>query len=97
MSLVFASGLGVLVENCGLVYESSQAPRNQLERRQGPRCDSLVPEGLGVEKSSAGSLEYAIDSFISSFSLGPALDVIYSKEIINSLSFPLASFFFLEK
>ena len=42
----------VFIKDCGLVYVSSQASRNQLEQRQGPRCHSLEAGGLGVEISS---------------------------------------------
>ena len=70
MNLTFASGLGVFTEDCGLLYtctmctRCTQASRNLLEQRQGPRCYSLEPEGLSVEMYSADGLEYTYDSFI---------------------------------
>lgn len=42
---------------------------------------------LASKKSSVNGLKYAYDSFEQSFLSGLSLDVIYSKEIINSLSF----------
>lgn len=45
-SLIFAWSLGVLIEDCGLVYMSSQGSRNQLEQRWGLRCYSLEPRVL---------------------------------------------------
>lgn len=44
-------GLGGFIEDRGPVSVFFQASRNQLEQRQGPRCYSLKPGGLG------GSLE----------------------------------------
>ena len=46
-------GVGVFIEDCGLVCMSSQASRNQLEQNHGPRYPSWVnyslePEGLGI-------------------------------------------------
>ena len=49
----------------------------------GPRCYSLEPGGLGVELSSASGLECTYDGFVWSFSPGPSLDGIYSKELLD--------------
>ena len=46
----------------------------------------LGARGLGVEMSISGGVEYTYDRFIWSFSPGPSLDVISSREIISSLS-----------
>lgn len=39
---------------------------------------------LGVKMSSSHGLEYSYDGFNQSFSPVPSLDIIYSREIINS-------------
>lgn len=80
--------LGGFIEDGGQVHISSQASRNRLEQRQEPRCYSLEPGGLGVEMSSSGGLEYTYDSCLWPFSPGPLLDVISSREVIDSLPFP---------
>lgn len=65
---------------------SPQASRNRLKQRQSPRCYILRPGALGVELSSSSSLESSYEIALPSFSPGPSLDIIYFKEIINSLS-----------
>ena len=69
------------------MYVSSQATRNWLEQSPGPRHDSLEPGGHDVRMSRAGGLGYTVDGFAWSFSPGPSLDVLSSREIINSLFF----------
>ena len=44
--------------------------------------------GLRIEMSGADGLEYAYDGFVGSFSPGPSVGAIYSKEIITFLSLP---------
>ena len=72
---------------------SSQASRKQLEDED----PGVIPwsrggvgacrrERLGIEMFSSSGLEYTYDYFFWSFSSGPFLDVIYSKEILNFLS-----------
>ena len=55
-----------------------------VRTRQGPRCYSLELGGLGVEMFSSGGLEYVYHSLSQSFSLGPSLVVIYTREMLNS-------------
>lgn len=43
MSLVLVWGLGIFIEDNGVVYVSSQATRNRLEQRRGPKCYCLEP------------------------------------------------------
>lgn len=80
------SGSGGFIEGSGLVYVFPQAFKNQLEQGWRPMCYSLESRGLGIEMSSTCVLEYVYDSFARSFSPGPSFSVIYSREIINSLS-----------
>ena len=61
MSLTFVQGLGVFTEDNGLVYMSSQAPRNWLE--QGQVQVSIISHlflearSLGNKVSSANGLD----------------------------------------
>lgn len=57
VSLTFVPGLGVSTEVGGLVYLSSQASRNRLDQRRGPRCYSMERGNLGMERSRCSGLE----------------------------------------
>ena len=76
-------GLGVFTEDSGLVYVSSQAPRNQSEQRRGFGCRSWDPGGLGVQMSMLpwSRIEYTCNSFLWSFSPGPSLGITSSREV----------------
>ena len=92
MSLVFVWDLGVSSEDCSLVHLSSEASKNKLEQKRGPKSYSLEPAVLGAEASSAGGLGYAYGGLVLSFSPGPFSVVIYSREIITSLVLTMRTF-----
>ena len=77
-SLVFVLESGVFIEDSDMVYVSLQASR--LEHRQGPRCYSLEPGGLVLR--CLASVVWNTHMMV--ISPAPSLDVIYSREIINS-------------
>ena len=81
MSLIFVQGLGFLL----MMVVCCTCPLRHLGTSQykdaGPRVNSLEPGDLGAEMSSARELKYACDHLP-----GPSLDVIYSREIISTLS-----------
>lgn len=89
-SLIFVRSLGAFIDNCSLMHMSSQASRNWSEQGQGPGVHhkSLIPWSRGpwywdVHCWWSGN----VYNFIWSLSPGPSSDVIYSREIINPLSF----------
>ena len=60
--------------------------QEQIRTKMKAQVLFLGARGLGVEMSISGGVEYTYDRFIWSFSPGPSLDVISSREIISSLS-----------
>ena len=76
-------GSGVFTEVGSRVYVSSQTARDQSEARQRP--PSAIPWSPGSLVSSSCGLEYALlPPVLLTWSF---LDVLYSKEIINSMSY----------
>lgn len=79
-SLVFVWGLGFLLRQWSGMCVLSGIQMSFISQL------FFGARGHGIKMFSASGLEYTYDGFIWSFSLGPSLDVVCSRETTNSLS-----------